>query len=146
VKSGHVTDTLTLQSPDPGTFKAKDDGHGGTKIVLVVPHAKPMADAAPDHSDADDTATMRASDGFQFKLLAASGLHGGNAIDLHLGLASFGTGDFRFAAMHQTAADAHSHGDLHHAAGEHHAAPGAVEMDFAIGMPTGLAHYADLLF
>ena len=37
VKSGHVTDTLTLITPGNGTFKAKDDGHGGTKVVLVPP-------------------------------------------------------------------------------------------------------------
>jgi autotransporter-associated beta strand protein len=38
VKSGHVTDTLHLLGPDPGTFKVTDDGHGGCKIVLVALH------------------------------------------------------------------------------------------------------------
>src|SRR4029077_1234583 len=35
VKSGHVTDKLTLDLASGATFKATDDGHGGTKVVLV---------------------------------------------------------------------------------------------------------------
>ena len=74
VKSGKVTDTLTLLSPDTGTFKVKDDGHGGTKVVLVVLHAKPVTNAAiaetkgiEERSDAHHGS--RAADNFEFTSL-----------------------------------------------------------------------------
>ena len=75
VKSGHVTDTLTLQSPDPGTFKAVSDHHGGTKVVLVVPQAKPVAQATvsdkqvSDHQGDEHHASLFA-DNFEFTYLA----------------------------------------------------------------------------
>jgi hypothetical protein len=75
VKSGHVTDTLTLQSPDPGTFKAVSDHHGGTKVVLVVPQAKPVAQATvsdkpvSDHQG-DEHHTSLFADNFEFTYLA----------------------------------------------------------------------------
>jgi autotransporter-associated beta strand protein len=75
VKSGKVTDTLTLQGPDPGTFKAKDDGHGGTKVVLVPPPAKPAANAAIAETksiehQSDVHHASRAADNFEFTNLA----------------------------------------------------------------------------
>ena len=58
VKSGHVIDKLTLDLTSTTKLKAVDDGHGGTKVVVVVPHEK----SAADHGDS-----------FQFTAEAARG-------------------------------------------------------------------------
>jgi len=74
VKSGHVTDTLTLQNPDMGIFKVKNDGHGGTKVVLTPTMEKPLAGANVDSVTAPNQGEhhiARAS--FQFGNLAAVG-------------------------------------------------------------------------
>jgi autotransporter-associated beta strand protein len=105
VKSGHVTDTLTLVFPETGTFKAKDDGHGGTKVVLVPPPAKPVANAATadkHHSDAHHaghTADSLAADSFEFAYLAG-----------FTGLDRASTPDFHFwHDQHEISLDAGSH-------------------------------------
>jgi hypothetical protein len=96
VKSGHVTDTLHLNAPDPGNFKVKDDGHGGSKIVLVVPHAKPIAQAVAEKQVSDHQGdghhavagmlTAFAADSFQFNGLAGLGAFDrGWMPDFHLG-------------------------------------------------------------
>jgi hypothetical protein len=109
VHSGHVTDTLSLALT--GTkFKALDDGHGGTKVVLVVPHAKPVAQAAAErqvsehqgdgHRAVAGMLTAFAADSFHFNSLAGlGGIDRGWTPDLH-----FGHG------QHETSLDAGSHG------------------------------------
>jgi autotransporter-associated beta strand protein len=67
VKSGHVTDTLTLDLGSATKFRALDDGHGGTKVAVVVPHEKSVA----DHGDS-----------FQFTPEAARGAERPAAADL----------------------------------------------------------------
>jgi autotransporter-associated beta strand protein len=54
VKSGAVTDTLTLVNSDlTGVFKVRDDHHGGTKVILAAPSAKAEASPALDHLAGD---------------------------------------------------------------------------------------------
>jgi fibronectin-binding autotransporter adhesin len=70
VKSGKVIDVFTLDSPQAFNFKAADDGHGGTKVTLVLPHAKsvaPIAETAPPHGDhrSGDLAPHESVDGFR---------------------------------------------------------------------------------
>lgn len=43
IDSGSVSDTLKLLGPGAGKFTVKKDGHGGSVITLVTPHAKPLA-------------------------------------------------------------------------------------------------------
>jgi autotransporter-associated beta strand protein len=103
VKSGHVVDTLNLTQPETsGVFKAKDDGHGGTKVVLVVPHAKSIAQAgvaekqaSEPHSNAHHAAvgvstTGLIVDSFHFNDLAGLGAPSPSDM-LDLGQISTGT-------------------------------------------------------
>jgi autotransporter-associated beta strand protein len=46
VKSGHVKDTFNEFVSTASNFKAVSDGHGGTKIIARLPHAK-----SDDHAD-----------------------------------------------------------------------------------------------
>lgn len=59
VKSGHVTDTVSLFDPGVTTFQVKSDGHGGTKVVAVGSLEKPLHEA---HLDAEHGATDAALD------------------------------------------------------------------------------------
>jgi autotransporter-associated beta strand protein len=87
VKSGHVTDTLTLQNPDVGIFKAKDDGHGGTKVILKAAMAKPLADAATldTHASPHQSEHHTGRDSFQFHNLAALGGISHERLEIHNG-------------------------------------------------------------
>jgi hypothetical protein len=90
VKSGHVTDHLTLIIPLELTFRAKDDGHGGTKIVPVAPPAKPAGHTAlaeTSNSDAHRAGhAVDHADSFQFTYLAGfAGLDRAWTPGFHLG-------------------------------------------------------------
>lgn len=87
VKSGHVTDTLSLLGSDPtGTFKVKNDGHGGSKVVLVASNgAKPGMMAkqqAEHHLERASTAAhadVTHEDAFQFGAWIGTGALAGES-------------------------------------------------------------------
>jgi autotransporter-associated beta strand protein len=99
VKSGKVTDLLTLTDPGLGTFKVKDDGHGGTKVFLKLVAEKPVADTGL----ADTQTSSHHHDNFQFRGLAGSlARHDLDTAHHHDPLADS-------ASHHQSGSDADSH-------------------------------------
>ena len=69
VRSGNFTDLLGIDQP--GTFKAENDRHGGTEIVVVAPREKPAAQ--PALADQGSQPQAIGGDSFDFKQLTGHG-------------------------------------------------------------------------